>query len=450
MFDRIYQRQSVLARHRDGPWADERARFLQHIANEGRAPSTLVSIAATLLAMAHQFVGARLTGHVTALDIARHVDAWLDSSMPPFGAAHRRPIARTAAIFHTTAWLRYLSRYAEPAAPAIPGTDLLADLLATLRDERGFAAATIGNHERAIRPFLAWLADQQRPLADTTLSDVSNYLATKRDRWSRATIACHVQSLRTFFRYAAQRRRCRAGLGDTIDAPRLYTHERLPQGPRRSEVRQLVDATRGDTPTAIRNHAIMLLHTVYGFRSAEVRGLTIDDLDWAREIIRPSRPKQRRVGEYPLVREVGDAILRYLKHARPRCACRVLFVTLKQPYRPLSATGLSTMVRVRQQRLGHRPRRFGPHGLRHAGATYLLAEGFTLKQIGDHLGHTMVRATEIYAKVDLASLRTVGEIDLGALVAHERHCVARETPFFDVGDLAALREVAAISAGGGR
>jgi hypothetical protein len=51
------------------------------------------------------------------------------------------------------------------------------------------------------------------------------------------------------------------------------------------------------------------------------------------------------------------------------------------------------MVRVRQQRLGQALRRYGPHGLRHAGATYLLAEGFTLKQIGDHLGHTMVRAT---------------------------------------------------------
>ena len=447
MFDRIYQRQSVLARHRDGPWADERTRFVQHVANEGRAPNTLMNIAAILLAVAHQFDG-RITEHVTVADIARAVEAWLDSSAPRFGTPHRRSVARTAAVFYTTAWLRYLHRYAEPAAPVIPGADLLADLLVTLREERGFAAATLGNHQRTIRPFLAWLADQHRSLADTTLADVSSYLATKSECWSRATIACHVQSLRTFFRYAAQRRRCRAGIGDTIDAPRLYMHERLPQGPRRSDVRQLVDATRGDTPTAIRNHAIVLLHAVYGFRSGEVRRLTLDDLDWEGEIIRPPRPKQRRVGEYPLVREVGDAILRYLRHARPPCACRVLFVTLKQPYRPLSASGLSAMVSVRQRRLGHRPRRFGPHGLRHVGATYLLAEGFTLKQIGDHLGHTMVRATEIYAKVDIASLRQVGDVDLSALVAHEQRCAARSTPFFDVGDLAALRDVAAVSLGG--
>ena len=227
MFDRIYQRQSVLARHRDGPWVDERRRYLQHLANEGRAPNTLMNIAAVLLAMARQFDG-RITGGVTAGDVALEVDAWLDASAKC--RARRRPVARTAAIFQTTAWLRHLNRYAEPAVPFVPGADLLADLLVTLRDERGFAAATLSNHHRTLRPFLGWLADQHRPLADATLSDVSTYLATKSERWSRATIACHVQSLRTFFRYAAQRRRCRPGIGDMIDAPRLYTHERLPQG----------------------------------------------------------------------------------------------------------------------------------------------------------------------------------------------------------------------------
>ena len=149
----------------------------------------------------------------------------------------------------------------------------------------------------------------------------------------------------------------------------------------------------------------MVLLAVYGFRSGEVRGLTLNDIDWEHERIHPPRPKQRKVGEYPLVREVGEAILRYITRVRPRCASRALFVTLRRPYRPLSDSGLGTMVRVRQLRLGQTLHRYGPHGLRHASATYLLAEGFTLKQIGDHLGHTMVRATEVYAKVDIASLQ---------------------------------------------
>ena len=340
-------------------------------------------------------------------------------------------------------------RDGEPMPIAVNGTGILDDLLTTLSEERGHAAATLHNHRRSLVPFLAWLSSRGRSWTDTTLEDVSAYLAS-RPRWSRATIACHVQSLRALFRQGAMRGWCRAGLADTIDAPRLYTHERLPQGPPWIDVQQLLDANRGATKTQIRNYAMLLLLAVYGFRSGEVRGLTLDDIDWEHERIRPPRPKQRKVGEYPLVREVGEAILRYLTRVRPRCASRELFVTLRHPYRPLSDAGLSTMVRVRQQRLGQMLHRYGPHGLRHAGATYLLAQGFTLKQIGDHLGHTMVRATEIYAKVDIASLRQVADIDLSALVAHERHCAARSTPFFDVGELVALRAVAAVSLGGVR
>jgi hypothetical protein len=44
--------------------------------------------------------------------------------------------------------------------------------------------------------------------------------------------------LRNFFRHAAMRGWVRPGLAEAIDAPRLYTHERLPQGPRWTECRR--------------------------------------------------------------------------------------------------------------------------------------------------------------------------------------------------------------------
>jgi site-specific recombinase XerD len=338
---------------------------------------------------------------------------------------------------------------AESRAPAVASHDVLEGLLRMLRDDRGFALATLDNLRRSLRLFLAWIAARGRPWTETTLDDVSAYLAS-RPQWSRVTIAHHVQCLRTLFRYGAMRGWCRATFAATIDAPRLYTHERLPQGPQWSDVLRLLDANRGDTDVHVRNYAMLLLLAVYGFRSGEVRSLTLDDIDWKNERIHPPRPKQRRVGEYPLVRDVGEAILRYLRHVRPRCSSRAVFVTLRRPHRPLSAGGLATMVRVRQQRLGQTLHRYGPHGLRHASATYLLAEGFTLKQIGDHLGHTMVRATEVYAKVDLVSLREVADLDMTGLVEHERRCASRATPFFVEGSLGALREVARVALGGVR
>jgi integrase/recombinase XerD len=58
----------------------------------------------------------------------------------------------------------------------------------------------------------------------------------------------------------------------------------------------------------------------------------------------------------------------------------------------------------------------GPHCLRHACARHLVASGFSLKQIGDHLGHRSAYATRIYAKTDLGGLRQVAEFDLRGLL----------------------------------
>jgi site-specific recombinase XerD len=51
--------------------------------------------------------------------------------------------------------------------------------------------------------------------------------------------------------------------------------------------------------------------------------------------------------------------------------------------------------------------------LRHACAARLVADGLTLKEIGDHLGHRSTSSTRIYAKVDMTSHREVGDFDLG-------------------------------------
>jgi integrase len=214
-------------------------------------------------------------------------------------------------------------------------------------------------------------------------------------------------------------------LWDCIHAPRLYRFERYPQGPTWTQVRELLDSTNTPNPTDIRDRAMLLLMAVYGFRSGEVRGLCLDDIDWENEIIRPPRPKQHRVGTYPLTSIVGDAIIAYLR-IRPVCRHRQVFISILQPYRPLISSGsMGTLVRHRQQALGQQLKRYGPHGLRHACATYLLTEGFTLKHIGDHLGHSLVQATEIYAKVDVASLAMVGDVDLGQLMEFNTDCERR-------------------------
>ena len=76
---------------------------------------------------------------------------------------------------------------------------------------------------------------------------------------------------------------------------------------------------------------------------------------------------------------------------------------------------MATIVAIRLRRLGVSLPHYGPHTLRHACATHLLAQGLCLKEIGDHLGHANPDTTRIYAKVDLVGLRQVADFDLGGL-----------------------------------
>jgi integrase/recombinase XerD len=140
----------------------------------------------------------------------------------------------------------------------------------------------------------------------------------------------------------------------------------------------------------------------------------LEDFDWGGERLRVWCPKTKRERTYPLVRPVGDAVLRYIREVRPQSQHRVLFLTLLAPIRPLRH--LWDIVGKRLRGLGVTSPHLGPHALRHACATHLLAEGFTLKQIGDHLGHRQPDTTRIYAKVDLAGLRQVADVNLEGLL----------------------------------
>ena len=86
------------------------------------------------------------------------------------------------------------------------------------------------------------------------------------------------------------------------------------------------------------------------------------------------------------------------------------------PFRPLVPSSLGRAVERRLHALGLTLPHYGPHVLRHACATHLLSQGFTLKEIGNHLGHRSPEATCIYAKVDLGALRAVGDFDLEDLL----------------------------------
>jgi integrase/recombinase XerD len=284
--------------------------------------------------------------------------------------------------------------------------------------EKGLSQHTVRIRCWHVEQFLHRFWEKHGSFDEVTIADIDAAVSRKGDQdgYARTSIQNCINSLRAFFRYAEQRGWCRPGLAAAIMSVHLFADEGLPKGPAWSDVQILLTQTKSDRPRDIRDRAIIMLFAVYGMRVGEVRGLKLEDLDWEKELIYFTRPKPRRRQSYPLSYTVGEAILRYLKEVRPRTSRRDVFLTLKAPFQALSSGSLYDLVSDRLRAQGVCLPHYGPHSLRHACATRLLAEGLSMKEVGDHLGHRKADTTRVYAKVDMAGLRQVADFDLGGLL----------------------------------
>jgi integrase len=224
-------------------------------------------------------------------------------------------------------------------------------------------------------------------------------------------------ALRAWLKHCERKGHVRPGLAKAILVPRVYSLEGLPPlRPTWEEVTRAIAETEGTKPAALRARAALLLLAVYGVRPGELCRLRLEDIDWQRETISFVRSKSSRRDTFPLDLAVGNAIVEYLRHRRPRSDSRLVFLTLQAPFRPLSQGALDSMTHTRLARVMSERKGCSPYALRHASARHLVDAGFTLKEIGDYLGHRSAEATRVYTKVDLPSLRLVVQEDLGGLV----------------------------------
>jgi integrase/recombinase XerD len=418
MFVQLFQHPYALARQRNGPLVEERRRFLALCAEQQMARWTLRNIANYILVVAKVLRLAERTGEVIARnEIDAAANRWVNRKNRP---QRKRNVHRSLLRFtgYATRWLTFLGRLQPPAVVQRPNAEHIAEFSDYMLRERGLSSQTVAYRCRTIHKFLGQIDDAHMRLDQLTAAQVDELLAQKvrDDGYARLTIRAWASALRPFFRFAEERGWCRPGLAAAIMVPRVYTHEGLPLGPSWDDVNRMLAALRRNRPDDIRDRAVLMLLAVYGLRAGEIATLQLEDFDWEREVLSVPHGKRQRPRTYPLCRSVGDAVLRYLREVRPRSNRREVFLILRAPFGPLSSGTVGQMVSRRLHALGVTSPHYGSHALRHACATRLLMQGLSLKEIADHLGHQSLETTRIYAKVDLAALRLVGDFDLEGLL----------------------------------
>lgn len=406
MSQQLFSSEPARRRHRDAPFAEERERYLRHCAEHGATRATLRMKANELLWLAQ---------HLTS-NAPRGVDMQTLQEIVRERQAVCKGITTARRLIDIARpWLRFLGWWRVPIVE-FRFQSQLERYVTWMRDERGFSAATVEQWQSKVKIFLQWCQQMNRSLCALQPSDLDLYFVTEgAKRWSRVSTSNIASALRVFLRHAAMCGECDSHLADAIRGPRVYVQESLPCGPGWSDVQRILADTTTDTPADIRDRAILMLLAIYGMRSGEVRSLQLEQVDWRAGVLRLFRLKRRQAQVYPLLLSAAEALARYIDTVRPRTSHPEVFLGLQAPQRPLTQGAMYCIVNRRFVALGIHAAHRGPHALRHACAARLVADGLTLKEIGDHLGHRTTSATRTYAKVDMVSLREVGDFDLGDL-----------------------------------
>jgi site-specific recombinase XerD len=293
----------------------------------------------------------------------------------------------------------------EPVVAA-PVESLLAAYRLWLAAERGLAAGTVRFYAKQASKFLAQLDEP----VTTSLSRLDSTMVTAimvRHSVASASVGsakAFVSPVRSLLRFLLVQGLIPASLTGAVPTVAGWRLGALPRGLAAGQPEALLAAHDTTTMVGLRDHAVLTVLARLGLRGAEVAALGLADVHWRDGEI-TVRGKGSRVERLPLPHEVGQAIAAYVTGARPPCSCRTVFVTIRAPYRPLTAGAIRSIMGRACQRAGLP--RLGAHRLRHTLATGLLRAGSSLAEVGQVLRHRSQLSTAIYAKVDRDSLRAL-------------------------------------------
>lgn len=284
------------------------------------------------------------------------------------------------------------------------------DFSGYLREERGLADATLDNYLPVVEAFLtARFGAGPLVLEQLGIGDVTRFVLSHLRHLSPKRAQLSLSALRGFFRFLNQRGVLLTDLASAVPAVATWRLSEVPKFIAPQEVEQLLLSCDQERVAGQRDYTVLLLLARLGLRAGEVVHLRLDDIDWRAGQIH-IRGKGGHADALPLPADIGAALAAYLRHGRPRCSTRRVFVRARAPCTGFaSSVAIDSIVRRALQRAGLNPPRKGAHLLRHSLATGMLRDGASLAEIGQLLRHRLPQTTEIYAKVDPVALGALAQ-----------------------------------------
>lgn len=243
---------------------------------------------------------------------------------------------------------------------------------------------------------------------DITPEIISDYVKTIY-RYHEKSIASILTALRVYLRFLYLNQYTDGNLSLKVPKQSKYYYPPVPSVWNKEDVIRMLNSIDRGNPTGKRDYAILLLVAKLGIRVGDIKSLKLSDLNWQSKTIEIRQNKTKNTVTYPILKDIGWALIDYLKNARPISDTTFVFIRMHAPYDAFGKDANLHNIITKYTRLAGitvpNGKRQGLHSLRHTLASTLLEQGTPLSVISEVLGHVNSKSTNIYLHTGMDGLR---------------------------------------------
>ncbi len=329
-----------------------------------------------------------------------------------FNSLTKTDAIRVRAIQYLCEFSQYgrfsMSRISSGQVPGFNFKDYLNNFKEYQSTKHFTSEATLKHYDCEIGRFLLYLTQKQLNSLEQLTSGIILDFCSSFSSFSSSVRHNAFSSVRVFLRFLLETGTIIEDLSSIVPSVSSHRDCKIPTAYSEAERESLLNIIDRSSPIGKRDYAIIMIAARLGLRSSDIRLLLFSSIKWEKNTIELVMEKTKELIVLPLLNEVGEALIDYIRYGRPQSDLPYIFLSHISPLRILSATAMTAIVKRHANKAGTDCKPYGkggPHALRSTLATHLLESEVPLPVISEILGHKDLRTTEVYLKLDIAHLR---------------------------------------------
>ena len=271
--------------------------------------------------------------------------------------------------------------------------------------DEGKSLSNVGSTSAVAKEFLLYLEQQNinqfKSVSKSNIDNYFNHLKQRKNKrrsggLSAGTLIKHREGILRFMEFIQGVNTGESGYHITI-----FINNRIPKPVlTEDEIAILFNQTE-PTIDGLRNRAILSLLYGCGLRKSELYRLNIEDINSSKDTIRIKKSKNSFQRDVPMTAQIKTNLEDYIYEAR-------VHLLKEHHHEPafllnnlgdrLSLEGIHYKVKTMGEQSGIlKP--ISAHQLRHAIATHLMENQFTIEEIAQFLGHKNLDSTQVYTHI---------------------------------------------------